>query len=144
VGVNKAVGKHHWEVFSDEGRDSRIDELTTTNMRSQSEAAGDFDIEWANNPGGFHWQIRRLREFREWLVANGFDPEDRSLTIGHPQVGQVDLVRSFGTVDYRQIWVKLEQHLDVVSIKTSRAQAEYKYTWSDADYQLQQILALKG
>jgi len=24
VGVNKAVGKHHWEVFNDEGRDSRI------------------------------------------------------------------------------------------------------------------------
>jgi hypothetical protein len=25
VGVNKAVGKHHWEVFNDEGRDSGID-----------------------------------------------------------------------------------------------------------------------
>jgi len=45
VGVNKAVGKHHWEVFHDEGRDSRIDELTTTTLRSQTEAAGDFDIE---------------------------------------------------------------------------------------------------
>ncbi len=30
VGVNKAVGKHHWEVFCDEGRDSRIGELVTT------------------------------------------------------------------------------------------------------------------
>ena len=96
VGVNKAVGKHHWEVFNDEGRDSRIGELTTSTLRSQTEAAGDFDIEWANDPGSFPWQIKQLKEFREWLVANGFDPEDKSLTIGHPQIGQVDLVRSFG------------------------------------------------
>ena len=34
VGVNKAVGKHHWEVFQDEGRDSRLNELTTTSLTS--------------------------------------------------------------------------------------------------------------
>ena len=34
VGVNKAVGKHHYEVFCDEGRDSRIDELTTTTLKT--------------------------------------------------------------------------------------------------------------
>ena len=144
VGVNKAVGKHHWEVFQDEGRDSRIGELTTTTLRAQTEAAGDFDIEWANNPGSFPWQIKQLAEFREWLVANGFDPEDKSLTIGHPQVGQVDLLASFGTDDYRRIWGQLSQHADVYSIKTTSAQAEYKYTWSDPDYQSQQILALQG
>jgi len=144
VGVNKAVGKHHWEVFQDEGRDSRIGELTTTTLRSQTEAAGDFDIEWANNPGAFPWQIQQLAEFREWLIDNGFDPEDKSLTIGHPRVAQVDLQASFGTADYRAIWAQLNQHLDVYRIKTSSVQAEYKYTWTDADYMQQQILALKG
>jgi hypothetical protein len=144
VGVNKAVGKHHWEVFQDEGRDSRIGELTTTTLRTQTEAAGDFDIEWANNPGTFPWQIQQLADFRSWLRANGFDPEDPTLTIGHPQVGQVDLHASFGTEDYRRIWTQLGQHLDVYSIKTSTAAAEYKYTWTDADYQDQQITALKG
>jgi hypothetical protein len=104
VGVNKAVGKHHWEVFQDEGRDSRIGELTTTSLKSQTEAAGDFDIEWANNPGIFPWQIKQLAEFKQWLVNNGFDPDDKTLTIGHPQIGQVDLQRSFGTEDYQQIW----------------------------------------
>jgi hypothetical protein len=99
IGVNKAVGKHHWEVFNDEGRDSRIGELVTSTLRSQTEAAGDFDIEWANNPGEFPWQKKQLQEFRTWLLANGFDPEDKSLTIGHPQVAQVDLIRSFGTTD---------------------------------------------
>jgi len=143
VGVNKAVGKHHWEVFNDEGRDSRVSELVTSGLRTQTQAAGDFDIEWARDPGAYHWQIRQLAEFREWLARNGFDPADKSLTIGHPQVAQVDLQRSFGTEDYQAIWVQLAQHLDVVAIRTSNAQATYDYRWSDADYIEQQIKALK-
>ena len=142
VGVNKAVGKHHWEVFNDEGRDSRVSELVTSSLKSQTEAAGDFDIEWANNTRSFEWQIRKISEFRSWLVANNFDPEDKSLTIGHPKVAQVDLVRSFGTTDYREIWAQLSQHQDVYRISTSMAQATYEYRWSDPDYDLQQIRKL--
>ncbi len=139
VGVNKAVGKHHWEVFCDEGRDSRIDELTTSTLRSQTEAAGDFDIEWANNPGDYYWQKERLKDFRQWLLDNNFNPDDKSLTIGHPQVGQVNLSRSFETKDYKRIWAMLEQHLDVYSIKTSEAYVEYDYTWADTDFIQRQI-----
>jgi hypothetical protein len=108
-------------------------------MRSQTEAAGDFDIEWANNPGNFPWQQKQLAEFRIWLVNNGFDPEDKSLTIGHPQIGQVDLLRSFGSEDYQEIWPKLASRLNVVSIKTSTSRAEYNYNWDDIDYAQQQI-----
>ena len=143
VGVNKAVGKHHWEVFCDEGRDSRISELVTTGLRSQSQAAGDFDIEWARDPGAYHWQIKKLAEFRLWLERNGFNPDDASLTIGHPQVGQVDLSRSFGTQDWEMIYSQLSQHPDVYRIRTSTAEATYNYHWSDPDYDLQQIKALK-
>ena len=143
VGVNKAVGKHHWEVFQDEGRDSRIGELVTTSLKAQTEAAGDFDIEWARDPGAFPWQIKQLAEFRTWLVANGFDPDEPSLTIGHPKVGQVDLSRSFGTEDYQKIWAQLAEHLDVYKIRTSSAEATYNYSWSDADYAEQQIKELK-
>jgi len=144
VGVNKAVGKHHWEVFQDEGRDSRIGELVTTSLRSQTQAAGDFDIEWARDPGAFHWQKVQLAEFRTWLERNGFDPDDKSLTIGHPQVGQVDLERSFGTTSYDQIWRQLSTQLDVYQIRTSHAQAIYDYHWSDPDYDQQQIRALNA
>ena len=144
VGVNKAVGKHHWEVFNDEGRDSRIDELTTTSLRAQTEAAGDFDIEWARDPSAYEFQIKRLAEFREWLVANGFDPDDKSLTIGHPKVAQVDLVRSFGTDNYEQIWAQLAQHLDVYKIRINGIQATYNYSWSDPDFVDRQIAALEG
>jgi hypothetical protein len=143
VGVNKAVGKHHWEVFQDEGRDSRIGELTTTSLKSQTEAAGDFDIEWANNPGTFPWQIKQLAEFKQWLVNNGFDPDDKTLTIGHPQIGQVDLQRSFGTEDYQQIWSELNKRLNVYSICTNNSRAVYEYLWSDSNYMQQQLRNLK-
>jgi hypothetical protein len=143
VGVNKAVGKHHWEVFNDEGRDSRVGELVTGALRSQTEAAGDFDIEWANDPGSYPWQIQMLNEFREWLMINGFDPDDKSLTIGHPKIAQVDLNRSFGTTDPDEIWRLLATHLDVYKIRTSCAQATYEYRWSDEDYELQQIRSMR-
>ena len=139
VGVNKAVGKHHWEVFHDEGRDSRIDELTTTTLRAQTEAAGDFDIEWARDPGAYPWQIKQLAEFREWLVINGFDPENKALTIGHPQVAQVNLIKTFGTEDPATIWTTLNDYLDVYKITTSQATAIYNYHWSDADFINRQI-----
>lgn len=142
VGVNKAVGKHHWEVFQDEGRDSRVGELITGTLKTQTEAAGDFDIEWAKDPGAFEWQIRQLAEFREWLVINGFDPDDKTLTIGHPQVGQVDLKRTFGTEDYKEIWSQLNTRLDVTAIRTSKASVAYSYHWSDPDYSQQQIKLL--
>ena len=142
VGVNKAVGKHHWEVFNDEGRDSRVGELVTSTLKSQTEAAGDFDIEWGNNPESFPWQIQMLDEFREWLIKNKFDPDDKTLTIGHPKIAQVDLIRSFGATDYAAIWKKISAHLDVYKIRTGTSEATYKYHWSDADYDMQQIKEL--
>ena len=141
VGVNKAVGKAHWEVFNDEGRG--VDELVTTGLRNQTEAAGDFDIEWARDPGAYPWQIKKLADFRVWLTNNGFDPEDPSLTIGHPKVAQVNLTKSFGTLDYNQIWQQIATRLDVYKIRTSDADATYEYRWSDPDYAEQQTRRLK-
>jgi hypothetical protein len=142
VGVNKAVGKTHWEVFNDENRS--VDELITTGLRNQTEAAGDFDIEWARDPGPYHWQTKKIAEFRNWLMHNDFDPEDRSLTIGHPKVAQVNLSKTFGTLDYNQIWNQISAHLDVYKIRTSDAEATYEYRWSDQDYIQQQIRALNA
>jgi len=143
VGVNKSVGKHHWEVFNDEGRDSRVGELTTSALISQTEAAGDFDIEWGRDTGGFEWKQKELADFRQWLTINGFDPEDPSLTIGHPKVAQVDLARSFSTEDPHEIWAVLNTHLDVFSVATPTVRCEYPYRWSDSDYQQQQTRILK-
>lgn len=143
IGVNKAIGKHHWEVFQDEGPDSVISDLTTTSMRSQTEAAGDFDIEWANDPGAYPFQKKQLAEFRQWLVKNNFDPDDKQLTIGFPQCGQVDLLRSFGTTDFYKIWEQLENHQDVYSVTTTSASAVYNYCWSDSDFVERQISVIE-
>ena len=143
LGVNKAVGKHHWEVFNDEGRDSRIGELVTSTLKAQTEAAGDFDIEWGRNPAEFAWQRQKLLDFELWLEANGFDSQDPTLSIGHPRVAQVDLDRSFGTGNPVEIWAQLEQHLDVYRVSTSEAAASYTYHWSDPDYPEQQQRILK-
>lgn len=140
VGVNKAVGKHHWEVFQDEGKN--VDQLTTTSLRSQTEAAGDFDIEWGASTAGFPWMEQQLTEFRTWLLDNGFDPNDKSLTIGHPRVGQVDLMRSFGTTDPTTIWQTLNCYLDVAAIKIGAVSTEFNYHWNDTDYAEQQIRIL--
>jgi hypothetical protein len=144
VGVNKAVGKHHWEVFHDEGRNTRLSELTTTTLRGQTEAAGDFDIEWANNPGEYEFQKKALTEFQNWLIDNGFDPNNKALTIGHPQVGQVRLLDSFGTDNYNEIWHMLSNHLDVFEVKTSNCSRQYHYRWDDLDYRQRQISIITG
>lgn len=143
VGVNKAIGKDHWEVFCDEdGAD--IDDLVTVALKPQTEAAGDFDIEWAVNPGEFEFQKNQLTDFREWLIRNNFDPEDKSLTIGHPQVGQVDLEKSFSDPSRKGIWNLLNDYLDVYSIRTSDAVVVYDYHWSNEDYAEQQIEILRN
>lgn len=139
VGVNKAVGKHHWEVFCDEGRDSRIGELVTTSLRPQTEAAGDFDIEWSNDPGKYHWQKKMLDDFRIWLTNNGFDPNDKMLTIGHPKIAQVNIEKTFGSDNYQNIWNMLYKYLDVYSIDTGTESTIYDYHWSDADFIERQI-----
>ena len=143
VGVNKAIGKHHWEVFNDEG--AGLDELTTTALKNQTEAAGDFDIEWANNVGDYDWQKKKLIRFQRWLIDNGFDPRDKKLTIGHPQIGQVDLLRSFGTKNYQKIWDQLNNYQDVYMIRSSEASATYDYRWDDPDFvNLQISIISKG
>lgn len=143
VGVNKAVGKHHWEVFCDEGSDSRVGELVTTTLKGQTLAAGDFDIEWARDPGAYPWQQKQLIKFRSWLKDNNFDPDDKSLTIGHPKVGQVNLLASFGTTNYESIWQQLNNYMDVYKISTKDAEATYPYRWSDSNYREQQTRILK-
>ena len=139
VGVNKAVGKHHWEVFKDEGGDSRIDELTTTTLRNQTEAAGDFDIEWGRSAEKVANRQREIEQFRQWLINNGFDPEDKTLTIGHPQIGSVNFAKSFTSNDIKTIWNTLGQYLDIYTITTSDCKATYDYHWSDSDYKDTQV-----
>lgn len=144
LGVNKAIGKHHWEVFQDEGSDSRLDELTTTSLRNQTEAAADFDIEWGRDTVGRDWMTKQIQEFQQWLASNGFDIHDPALTIGHPKIAQVNFYNSFGTEDIDKIWAQLAAYLDVYSISVAGHRAIYDYHWSDDNYMQQQLVSLGG
>ena len=139
LGVNKAVGKHHYEVFHDEDG-ARLDELTTTTMRGQTLASGDFDIDLGKTDRHETWRIQENKEFTQWLIDNGFDPNDKTLTIGHPKVGQINLQRSFDAInDHQKIWDCFNRYPDVYAIKTSKQHAIFDYHWSDADYMDKQI-----
>jgi len=143
VGVNKAVGKHHYEVFNDEGPDSSIENLVTTTLKPQTEAAGDFDIEWGRGSANPDKMKEHFDDFRNWLIKNNFDPSDKSLTIGHPKIGQVNLNKSFNTESVSNIWKIIENYLDVYAIRTTDSAVTYDYHWSDSDYSEQQIEILK-
>jgi hypothetical protein len=140
VGVNKAVGKTHWEVFVDEGgaldtsggNTMTLGEITIA-CRSQTKAAGDFDISWSKK-SDFPQHIELIDKFVSWLRENELDPQDPTLTLGHPQVGQVDLARSFNTDIPHLIWYLMNDYLDVYKIRTSDASVTYDYFWHDEDF----------
>ena len=134
MGIDKSVGKSHWEVFNDEG-DVTLDETTTTALTSQWQGSGDFDIRWSKTPTDEDvTTYEKVDKFVEWLKRNGLNPEDPSLTLGHPRVASVNLLKSFNTEDSKTIQNIINQHLDVHQIKTSDANLILDYRWSDDNY----------
>jgi len=145
VGVNKAVGKTHWEVFIDEGGALDISGGNTMTLgeitiacRSQTKAAGDFDISWSRK-SDFPHHNERINEFINWLRQNGLDPDDPTLTLGHPQVGQVNLQKSFNTDIPYLTWYIMNDYLDVYKLQTSDASATFDYFWHDSNFKQLQI-----
>ena len=142
VGINKAVGKTHWEVFNDEG--GELDDTITTALYTQTKAAGDFDINWSPNEyyEQYKWRRRKIEDFCTWLKSNNLDPADPKLTLGHPKVGQVDLQRSFNTDNVPIIWYILNNFLDVLSIETPDTSCEWDYRWYYKKFKEMQIEAM--
>ena len=135
------IGKTLYEVFRDEG----APELTDTVCEAITELkyySGEFDIEWGNDVvygGNAPWHDAEQDRFREWLIANGRDPEDNSLSLGYLPIGQVLLQQSFGTTDYQAIWNILGSHLDIYKIEIDGVSSTFDYCWTDADYKQKQI-----
>lgn len=119
MGVNKDVGKTYYEIWRDEGG-ADLDNVISIATHSTMYGTGDFDIEWGATISGekYEWHQNHISEFREWLIRNGLDPEDKKLAIGHPKVGQVDLRKSFGTEDFLEIYDIVKNNLKVTMINT--------------------------
>lgn len=135
------IGKTYFEVWRDEKAPKLTDTVcqAITDLRYYS---GEFDIEWGNNvvyPGEHPWHNKEQEEFGNWLIENNLDPKDKKLSLGYLPIGQVDLVKSFGTADYKTIWQILENHLDIYKIEIDNVSQCYPYCWSDANYKNLQI-----
>lgn len=135
------IGKTLYEVFRDEG----APELTDTVCEAINELkyySGEFDVEWANDVtlgGANPWHNIEQENFKKWLLDNGRDPSDTSLSLGYLPIGQVDLIGSFGTTDYQTIWDQLGAHLDIYQITVEDITGTYDYCWSDPTYKQDQI-----
>lgn len=141
------IGKTLFEVFRDEGAPELTDTVceAITHLEYYS---GEFDIEWgldivsgANTRLPWHDEQQRL--FKEWLIKNNLDPADPKLSLGYLPIGEVDLVKSFGTQNNFKIWDMLGAHLDIFSIQIDDVTKTYNYCWTDPKYKQMQIDMMK-
>ncbi len=135
------IGKTYYEVFRDEG----APKLTNTVCEAITDLqyySGEFDVEWGNDVvyGGPHpWHNTEQDNFRRWLANNGRDYRDPKLSCGYLPIGQVDLVKSFGTMDHKIIWDILSKHLDIYKIEVDGVSNTFDYSWADSSYKQMQI-----
>lgn len=135
------IGKTLFEVFRDEG----APELTDTVCEAITELkyySGEFDIEWGNDVvlgGQQPWHNQEQERFKQWLISNNRDINDPNLSLGYLPLGQVNLMKSFGTTDAQAIWTMIGSHLDIYKVEVGDISATYDYCWSDSDYEKKQI-----
>jgi hypothetical protein len=139
------IGKTFFEVFRDEG----APKLTDTVCQAITELkfySGEFDVEWGNDVvyGGPHpWHNQEQDLFRNWLLENGKDYRDPTLSCGYLPLGQIDLLTCFGTKDYQTIWNILSSHLDIFRIEIDGVNNTFDYCWTDSHYKQMQIDIMK-
>lgn len=139
------IGKTLYEVFRDE-KGADIDKVVCDAITHLRYYSGEFDIEWARDVcynGEHPWYNDEMAKFRPWLERNGFDPTNPDYNFGYHPVGQVNLIKSFGTTDVEKIWNLLSGHLDIYKISAGNIEVTYDYSWTDLDYYQQQIDRLK-
>lgn len=140
------IGKTLFEVFRDEGAPELTDTVcdAITHLKYYS---GEFDIEWAADmvygDKTTPWHTEQQDAFKEWLIKNNLDPQDKNLSLGYLPLGQIDLERSFGTTDMFAIWNQLSTHLDIYKITIDDVSQTFDYCWTDSDYKQQQIAMMR-
>jgi hypothetical protein len=134
------IGKTLMEVFRDENAPD-LDQATCDAITHLQYYSGEFDVEWGQSVvNGVHkWHTKEIEEYTAWLIRQGFDPANSMLSLGHLELGHVDLERSFGTHDIYKIWDIMSPMLDIYSISVDEITAVYDYTWADDDHEQRQI-----
>jgi hypothetical protein len=134
------IGKTQFEVFRDEGGQD-IDTATCSAINSLKFYSGEFDVEWGRDiiENKHKWHAQEQQSFREWLIQNNMNYNDPKLSLGYIKIGQVNLEKSFGTVDFAVILKKLSAHLDIYQIHADGVVGTFNYVWSDDNYKQMQI-----
>ena len=135
------IGKTYFEVWRDESA-PKLDYTVCEAITNLEYYSGEFDVEWGKDVTlemGHPWHNKEQQQFKDWLIDNDLDPSDARLSLGYLPLGQVDLLRSFGTTDMFAVWDQLSIHLDIYSIDVDGIKNTFDYCWTDADYKQRQI-----
>ena len=139
------IGKTLFEVFRDEGA-PKLDYATCEAITHLEYYSGEFDIEWGKDVTRYNncpWHDEEQNKFKSWLQDNGYNTNDPKLSLGYLHIGEVDIEKSFGTTKQMDIWEALATHLDIYSIEVNGKVAVYDYSWSDDNFEKQQMKVLK-
>ena len=139
------IGKTLFEVFRDEEA-PKLDATVCDAITHLKYYSGEFDVDWSKDvcrKDNHPWHEEEQNKFTEWLIANDLEPTDIKLSLGYLPIGQVDLMRSFGTIDIKKIWNTISAHLDIYKITIGDISNTFDYCWSDANYKQQQIAMMK-
>lgn len=139
------IGKTLFEVFRDEGA-PRLTETICEAITHLEYYSGEFDVEWGNNVvygTNCPWHDQLIDKFNLWLQENNLDPKNQFLSLGHLELGKVNLLSSFGTKDSIAIRNLLSNYLDIYKIEVDGISNTFDYCWTDYDYKQMQIDIMK-
>ena len=141
------VGKTLYEVFRDEHAPVMTESMCSE-INHQKYYSGEFDIEWGDTitEETHAFKKKEIEEFKKWLKENNYDWDDPILSLGYIKLGQVDLKRSFGTENFKEIYNTLSNNLNITKIEVFDGQTtncDYSYSLESPDWQQIQIESLK-
>ena len=138
------IGKTLYEVFRDE-KGQKLDEATCSAITHQRYYSGEFDIEWGKSVTEElnYFKKKEMDPYRTWLKDNGFDWDDPKLSLGYIKLGQVDLIGSFGTDKFLDVYEIMCNNLDIQEISTENHSCKYPYTLNSHDWKQIQLDELK-
>lgn len=132
------IGKTLFEVYRDE-HGKKLDEAVCSTITHQRFYSGEFDVEWGKDidEETFDWKKEEMDGFRTWLTDNNYNWHDPKLSLGYAKIGQVDLKKSFGTTDFKEIYNIMSKNLNITRIKLigqHNVECEYPYCLDDDNW----------
>lgn len=137
------IGKTHFEVFSDQ--DGHVGDHGVGGLKYYS---GEFDIEWGPDTIDLPWTQDTDLRFRNWLIENGLDPDDKTMGYGYLHMAQVDRKKHFGSMELGEIHKLMGRYLDIYKIivhdGSEVVEGVFDYSWPDIDYKERQLSFLRS